>query len=384
MPTPAASFAHQGPRLVSTWSCPCDCERVSLTRLTIDDLRCIQRAELELHPRLNLFVGANGSGKTSLLEAVYCLGRGRSFRSRRLATLVRKGADCMRVVGEAHWQGQTVTLGLEARAGETRLKARGATAASAAALAEYHRPQVIDPDIHKLLEEGPGRRRRYLDWGVFHVEPLFLATWQRYHRAIKQRNAVLRARGADPLLRAWEEEVTVAGEALSLQRLEYLGRLEPVLREVGERLLGAAITLDYTRGWASKGTLAEALRADEDRDRRFGITHSGPHRADITTRVDGVAARDRVSRGQQKMLAAALVLAQLKAQGEGHGAGDVLLLDDPAAELDAHHLGRLLELVADLPAQLWVTSLAGQVPGLAAEGAMFHVEHGRIRPTATA
>lgn len=357
---------------------------MSLTRLTIDDLRCIERAELELHPRLNLFVGLNGSGKTSLLEAVYCLGRGRSFRSRRLATLVRKGAECLRVVAETRWQGQAVTLGLEARPGETRLRARGSAVASAAALAEFHRPQVIDPDIHKLLEEGPGRRRRYLDWGVFHVEPLFLATWQRYHRAIKQRNAVLRARGSDPILRAWEEEVSVAGEALTAQRLDYLNRLEPVLREVGERLLGAAITLDYGRGWSGKGTLAEALRADEERDRRFGVTHSGPHRADITTRVDGVLARDRVSRGQQKMLAAALVLAQLKAQGAGQGVGDVLLLDDPAAELDARHLARLLDLVADLPAQLWVTSLTAQVPGLAAEGAMFHVEHGSISPAATA
>jgi len=356
---------------------------VSLTRLTIDDLRCIRRTELELHPRLNVFVGANGSGKTSVLEAAYCLGRGRSFRSRRLTTLIRKGAECLRIVGETRRQGQTITLGLEARAGEIRLKARGATVASAAALAEYHRPQVIDPEIHKLLEEGPGRRRRYLDWGVFHVEPLFLATWQRYHRAIKQRNAVLRARGADTMLRAWEEEVSSAGEALSMQRLNYLSRLEPVLREVGAQLLGAAITLDYGRGWSGKGSLAEALRADEERDRRFGVTHSGPHRADITTRVDGVPARDRVSRGQQKMLAAALVLGQLKAQGEGTGSGEVLLLDDPAAELDAHHLARLLELVADLPAQLWVTSLTGQIPGLAVEGALFHVEQGSVSLTAT-
>lgn len=168
-----------------------------LTRLTIQDLRCIGAAELELHPRLNLFVGPNGSGKTSLLEAVYCLGRGRSFRTRRLATLIRKGSECLRVVGEARQTTDLVTLGLEARAGETRLRARGAAAASAATLAEYHRPQVIDPDIHKLLEEGPGRRRRYLDWGVFHVEPRFLETWQRYHRALKQRNAALRGRGSD-------------------------------------------------------------------------------------------------------------------------------------------------------------------------------------------
>lgn len=355
---------------------------MSLARLTIHEFRCIQTAELELHPRLNLFVGANGSGKTSLLEAVYCLGRGRSFRTRRLATLIRKGAESLRVVGETQRHTHTVVLGLEARSGETRMKVRGVAVASAAALAEYHRPQVIDPDIHKLLEEGPGRRRRYLDWGVFHVEPVFLETWQRYHRAIKQRNAVLRARGAQPLLRAWEEEVAVAGEVLTAQRVEYLSRLTPVLAEVGECLLGLPVSLAYHRGWTGNGPLVEALRADEERDRKFGITHSGPHRADITTRVGGVAARDRVSRGQQKMLAAALVLAQLKAQGGAEGEGDVLLLDDPAAELDGHHLARLLELVSDLPVQLWVTSLHPTVPGLAPDGALFHVEQGRIIPTA--
>ena len=357
---------------------------MSLTHLTIHDLRCIQAAELELHPRLNLFVGANGSGKTSLLEAVYCLGRGRSFRTRRLATLIRKGAESLRVVGETRQHGQSIVLGLEARSGETRMRVRGVAASSAAALAEYHRPQVIDPDIHKLLEEGPGRRRRYLDWGVFHVEPLFLETWQRYHRAIKQRNAVLRTRGAQPLLRAWEEEVAVAGEALTTQRIEYLSRLAPVLKEVGVRLLGLPVTLDYSRGWSGKGPLVEAIRADEERDRKVGMTHSGPHRADITTRVDGAAARDRVSRGQQKMLAAALVLAQLQAQGGAEGQGDVLLLDDPAAELDGDHLARLLEWVSALPVQLWVTSLHPTVPGLTPDGALFHVEQGRIIPTANA
>ncbi|MBS0376122.1 MAG: DNA replication/repair protein RecF [Proteobacteria bacterium] len=351
---------------------------MTLRRIEIDDFRCLAEVRLDLDPRYNLFVGPNASGKTSLLEALFFLGRGRSFRTRRLDRLVRQGREGFRVVGWTEAAGHTTVLGIGGDRRSTEIRIGGAAAGSAGELAHHFPPQVIDPEVHKLLEEGPHRRRRFLDWGVFHVEPTFLETWQRYHRALRQRNAGLKP-GADPeSARAWDPEILAAGTRLDEIRRSYLALLEPTLQAFGARLLGLPVALSYASGWAAGETLAEALERSSDRDRKLGVTHVGPHRADVTARVDGQVARERVSRGQQKLLAAALTLAQLAVQETRAPGTGALLLDDPAAELDAANLERLLDLVRELRVQLFVTALRPDLAGLGLPGAVFHVEHGRI------
>jgi len=350
-----------------------------LTWLQVEQFRCLQGVELELDPHFNLFVGPNASGKTSLLEALFFLGRGRSFRTRRLENLIRQGQKAFVIVGRTG-PGPGSTLGIRGSREGTEIRISGRAAQSAAELAEYFPPQVIDPEIHKLLEEGPGRRRRFLDWGVFHVEHAFLPTWQRYHKALRQRNAALKQELPDGAIAVWDPELGEAGEALHAQRQAYLARLNEPLARVGQRLLGLDVGLVYHRGWPEDLGLPESLKRDLDRDRRYKATQHGPHRADIVVRVEGHAAKDRVSRGQQKLLAAGLTLAQLELQESDRPGRAALLLDDPAAELDAANLGRLLDCVRGLSTQLIVTSLSANVAGLPEGGGMFHVEQGTIRP----
>ena len=355
---------------------------MALVSLTIDQFRCLEHVELGFDPKYNLFVGANASGKTSLLEAVFFLGRGRSFRSRRLERIIRQGQPDFTLVGRVQHGGPPVVLGVRGARGGTEIRVGGAPAQSAADLAVHFPPQVIDPEIHKLLEEGPSRRRRFLDWGVFHVEHQFMGVWQRYYRALKQRNAALRQRGSEALAAAWDGELVQAGEQLATLRDRYVALLEPDLVRIGRQLLDLEVTVVHHRGWAAEFTLAEALQQSAERDRRYQITQVGPHRGDITVRVEGHAARERVSRGQQKLLAAALTLAQLGLQDRMAPGRSALLLDDPAAELDATNLGRLVEVVQQLPVQLFVTSLRPDLVGLGRPGALFHVEQGRIAPAA--
>ena len=347
-----------------------------LVSLQLERFRCIHEATLGFDSRYNLIVGANASGKTSLLEALYFLGRGRSFRTRRLDRVIQQGQPDFLAVGKVVNPPVATMLGLRGTRGATEIRVAGAPASSAAELALHFPPQVIDPDVHKLLEEGPTRRRRFLDWGVFHVEPFFMDAWQRYHRALRQRTAALRGDAGG--VAAWNVELATAGELLAERRGAYLELLAPFVQNIGQQLLQHKVELAYQRGWAAGVPYSQALEEGRERDQRFGITHLGPHRADIAVRVDGVAAKERVSRGQQKLLAAGLILAQVALQETYTPGRTALLLDDPAAELDPENLERLVGVVRTLPVQLFVTSLRQDLPGFGAPGAMFHVERGVV------
>lgn len=353
---------------------------MSLERLGIESFRCIERAELELDDRCNLISGQNASGKTSLLEAIFFLGRGRSFRTARSDTLVRRGTHGFMLTGRVSVGGRSQPLGM--RVGVDGMEARfaGRPVTGIAELATLLPIQAIDPEVHRLVEGGPQERRRYLDWGVFHVEPNFVGDWRRFQRALRQRNAALRAGQPRAVVRAWDPELIEAGELVARQRSEYVEQLQPAVAAVSERLLGTRLELGLNRGWVAERSLGEALEVSWARDVERGQTHAGPHRADIAVRFEGLLARDRVSRGQQKLAAAALLLGQLKCDAEQGSSVAALLVDDPAAELDSSNLERLLGAIVELPAQLFVTALdpSNGALDLLPPARRFHVEHGSV------
>jgi DNA replication and repair protein RecF len=352
---------------------------MALGTFRAERFRCLASVELELDPGANLFIGPNASGKTSLLEAAFFLSRGRSFRSRQRAALIGRGDESFLIAGITAGSQQPVSLGVRATRGGTEWHVGGAVAGGIADLAAEFPAQVIDPEIHKLLEEGPNRRRRFLDWGVFHVEQNFLPTWRRYQRALRQRNAALKRDASDHDLGAWERELAASGEVLAAQRDAYLARIAGPLEAIGMALVDRGIALVHQPGWDADRPLLDALAGDRGRDRRYRATQFGPHRGDVVVQVGGRPAKDQVSRGQQKLVAAGLMLAQLEVQEQENPGRSALLLDDPAAELDAHNLARLMRIVQEVPAQLWVTALKPDIAGHLRQARMFHVEQGRFK-----
>jgi DNA replication and repair protein RecF len=356
---------------------------MSLIELAVEDLRCLQRAQLSLHSRHNLIWGSNGSGKTSLLEAIFLLGRGRSFRTRNSERLIRHGQQQLVVFGRTdgrvpHAVGVQVT-----RSGGTSARIDGSAASSLTGLSEAFPVQVIDPGVHKLVEEGGYRRRRWMDWAVFHVEPGFADLWVRYTRAVKQRNAALRKQPSQAL--AFDPEVARLGELIAESRRYVMEKLAPAWLESVGALSGLDVQLHYSRGWAQDVSLAQALTDARVRDQSKGLTHSGPHRADVLVRMAGRPAREVLSRGQQKLVAIAMTLAQIRLLQEQTAMKPTLLLDDPAAELDGPHLTRFIEQVSLLGCQLVLTSLQppSNVGALALFGQpdkVFHVEQGGVAP----
>ncbi len=359
-----------------------------VTRLEFSGFRCFERGQLHPGPGLNLLVGPNGSGKTSVLEALHLMAYGRSFRGRVRDGLVRSGEAALEVFVE--WQeagGRTRRAGLRhtGQGWEGRLDgaALGQLGDLCAALAVVS----FEPGSHALVMGPADSRRRFMDWGLFHVEPEFLPLWRRHARALKQRNSLLKSRVRDAQLDAWEAELASTGTALTLFRERYLSQLQPFLAAAGGALLPEAgeTVLRFMPGWRREElSLADALLLSRDRDLATGFTSVGPHRADWRIDHARIPGREALSRGQAKLTALSVLLAQAEHQAGIRADWPVIALDDLASELDRPHQQLVLRRLRDDGAQVLAT---GTEPpdGTAALGLsprMFHVEHGRLQPEA--
>ncbi len=349
-----------------------------LLAVQVENLRCLRNVDLQLDDRLTVITGPNAAGKTSVLEAIFFLGRGRSFRTRQLQRLVRTGTDAITLIGHIEAGNRPTLIGICASRDRTEAHIDGRRISSLAELATVFPVQVIDPNIHKLVEEGPGGRRRAIDWGTFHVEPAFAYDWQRFQRALRQRNAALRSQLSAASIKAWDGELIAAGDSMAQSRQRYFEQLEPEVRRTSELLAGAEAVPTLYQGWPTGECFEAALAQAWTKDVKTGTTTVGPHRADLRIRLEGHPARDRASRGQQKLIAAALVLSQLRILQRTSGNSGTLLLDDPAAELDSRHLAILMSQVRELGAQLIATTTSSSIAGLETPGARFHVEQGSV------
>lgn len=349
-----------------------------LCRLEIERFRCLSSANLEFAPTCNLITGANGSGKTSLLEAIFFLGSGRSFRSVGNDVLVQSSYEDFVIVGAVQDDFDSeVNMGINWSPSERQLRVSGREVNSFSEFALRFPVQAIDPDVHKLIEDGPKRRRQFIDWGVFHVEHSFKDTWRRYNRALKQRNSTLSSK-ASSRADIWNGELANQGTLIDQCRRRYLESLTPFIKKVGLSLLQDEVTIEYFQGWKRNLTFIEALQESQQSDLKRGVTTVGPHRADMLLKIGGETAKEKISRGQQKMLACTLILAQQAHKAAQSTPFPSLLLDDPAAELDVDNLHRLLQVVSELPVQLFVTALSLAGLEQLRHSKRFHIEGGVV------
>ena len=359
---------------------------VQIRRLRVNDLRRFREQEMAPAPGFNLIVGDNGSGKTSLLEAMHLMAHGRSFRGRVRDGLIRQGESALAVYVE--WQQADSTHRAGLRHSGSTWEAR-LDAGSVSHLGELCAALAVvsfEPGSHVLIHGSSESRRRFLDWGLFHVEPDFLPQWRRYTRALKQRNALLRSQRSNDQLDAWEHELAHSGELLSGYRAAYVAQLQPHLDEMVTSLFPSAghLELGLQPGWKSQDVpLADALLLSRERDHSQGHTTIGPHRADIRLQFTHLAGREHLSRGQAKLAALSLLLAQAAQLAAHEHAWPVLQLDDLASELDRHHQQRVLGYLHGCGAQVFVTGTEAPagLAGLGIEATTFHVEHGVLRQT---
>lgn len=352
-----------------------------LTRLEITHLRIIQALELEPRPGLNLFIGPNGSGKTSMLEAVHLLGTGRSFRSRSAQDLIQREQVELTVhalLGDE--SGGSTNVGVEKRFRGTRIRVAGEAVRSASTLAQRIPLVLVPPDSQRLLSDGSDLRRRFIDWGMFHVEPSYSRMHRDYRRALQQRNAQLQGGASTTALAPWNRELAETGEILHGIRARHLTEMLPRVATLVSELLSLEVSIHYYPGWSLEKSLEQSLGQGAARDLARGFTGSGPHRADLNFEVAGGAAQQVLSRGEAKLFCLSLWLAQAQDHLERAGRRPLILIDDLAAELDPGNRQRVFSALAQLGAQTFVTAVSEEVYRSCREAAAgFHVERGTVR-----
>jgi DNA replication and repair protein RecF len=356
-----------------------------LAELTIKHLRNISALTLEPSSTINLLLGDNGSGKTSVLEAIHLLALGRSFRTRSLKNVVQFEQQQLQVIAKTAHHQMPVGLqydienGLEIRLNNAPLK-------KLSELATELPLQFIPANCHQFFEQGPKYRRQLLDWGLFHVEPSFNFHWQSYKKVIQQRNSAIRQYKKTEEIQLWDSHLISHGEEINRQRVK---RLETLLAEFSHIFpqlcpdyANHDFSLKYRSGWTKGVSLQEAISSAIERDKQLGYTRSGPHAADWSFKVGGYDPSEIFSRGQQKLFFMALCMAQIKTTQQYH-AKSILLIDDISSELDVVHQEIILDKLSQLPVQTFISSTDNALAELMKNDAlfsMFHVKQGALIP----
>lgn len=338
----------------------------------IEHFRNIKHCSLKLTDGLNFIIGDNGAGKTSILEAMNYIARGQSFRTKNVSHIINQESEHFQLLARLE---SGSLLGMRRSSNEIIARLNSLPIKKLSTLAKSIPLFLITPNTHELIERGPEYRRRFIDWGLFHVEPHYAKTIREYRRVLKQRNAALRMNSTETVV--WDPGLIRCAEKVDDLRSNYINKITPVFLDLYEKLTDASqISIDYQSGWKQGKLFSDQLLKKMAIDSERGFTSIGPHRADINISVNGVAARDVLSRGQQKIAVIALILAQASLVTQTNR--PILLIDDLSSELDAEHQAQLLRMVRKLHSQIIITSVNSSILQMVDDYGLFHVEHGLV------
>lgn len=356
--------------------------------LKLSKFRNIDDLDLSLTSGFNFFCGGNGAGKTSLLESLYYLSRGRSFRASNYQKLIKNDSDRFLIYVELISNGNLVQIGFERdSSGLKRIKINGEVINSISEMVSCMTIIFLSSLSYEFFTEGPRIRRQYIDWLAFHVKPSFYEVWSQCQGILKQRNSAIKQQRTKEEVVVWDNELVYLSEQIDFLRNEIVTQLEQYLDRFARALLpNVDLSLQYERGWCQSLGLAAQLKEDLYKDRRLGYTQAGPHRADFKLVTDGAFISDRLSQGQLKVAIFALQLAMGEMLTKQTGKTPVYLLDDLASELDPKNRKLVVKELASAGAQVLVTGIVlEELRGAigVVDASVFHVEQGVISPAVT-
>jgi DNA replication and repair protein RecF len=353
-----------------------------LKQLHITNFRNLQNTQLIPSNGVNLLIGDNASGKTSLLEAIYYLSHIRSFRTQYVTDLIYRDSQYLQLLAKIETpESHIIPIGIRRSRNHSEIRLNKQSVKRVSDIASQFPVLAIHPDSYKLITGSPSQRRQYMDWGVFHVEHGFFTAWLRFRKALLQRNAALKARQKIDICQLWNKELNETAHYIHKLRHRYFEKLAPYLDQLLQQFfVNEDVEIVYKKGWPSNTELYDLLDENLLKDRSKGYTYYGPHRAEIVIKVNGQSAQTCISRGQQKTLVALMRLAQAMQFTDASQNSCVLLYDDLPAELDSNHRTDILAVLSTMKIQLFLTAIDRQQIDLSGwyEQSMFHVEHGVI------
>lgn len=353
-----------------------------IATLKADSVRNIEVFEGLPSKGVNLICGENGSGKTSVLEAIHLLSVGRSFRTHNIRRVIREQSERLSVFGTICDElNQPVPLGIERRlSGDVQVRIAG-DRAKIAESARLLPVIVMNHDAFQILSGGPKLRREFLDFGLFHVKHKFIAFWRKHQQSLRQRNAALRSCAHKSEIQSWDGALVSATEAITELRREYVGLFIPRVLSVLEELTDISnVRLTLYQGWPEKEGYQETLENNLNKDMELGYTHYGCHRADLYIKINKSPAHEFLSRGEQKLFAWAMRLTQGLLLNELQNKKPIYLLDDLPSELDQARCKLIGNQLKQTQAQLFITSIEQKpIDFLLGDNTkVFHVKHGVV------
>jgi len=356
---------------------------MSIQQLQIVNFRNISSLNISCDSKINIIYGLNGSGKTSVLEALFMLGTGKSFRSHLKSRIIQYEKPSLTLFTRLiHADDQVKSLGIEKSiAGDTKLRLQSNDVPSISEFAKLLPLQLLHPHSYELLEGGSKPRRQFIDWGVFHVEHQFHQLWSELQRILKQRNAAIKSQLPRNQIQLWDVELVRLSEAVDCLRQEYCLQLTPIFLQILAQITDIPdVDVTYYSGWSQRLSFAEQLTQRLTADIQSGYTLVGPHRADLKLSVAGVPAQDALSRGQQKLLVFAMRFAQAQLLQQQTSKKAIFLIDDLPSELDMEHQAKLFLLIQQLSEtnQFFLTGVQQQNFDTLVNAKLFHVKQGEI------
>ena len=352
---------------------------MAISQLSLTDFRNLRSTTLDFSSQFNFVCGDNGSGKTSLLEAIYVLCQAHSFRTHHLKQCINHDKNGFLLFGRF----DDHKTGLAKSDNRLEIHINGESIKRRSELVRRTPVNIVNADSFVLMEGPPQKRRAFIDWCMFHVEPGYADHWRLFQHALRQRNKLLKSRQDIKLLDYWDQHLVGPCLSLNAMRRDYCKKLQDLVEvELSDILSGISLKLEYEQGWPDDHSLEDVLKNNRERDIRSGFTHAGIHRGDLRFMSQGKNAREILSRGQGKRLCLALLLAALKIVMKSRQSRIILLIDDLHSELDKDARKIVYRQLVEMDLQMFISNIDCAVPEVikGKEIKLFHVEHGIIRP----
>jgi DNA replication and repair protein RecF len=358
-----------------------------IKKLELYDFRNYEKQTLQFHEKVNIILGKNGQGKSNLLEAIYILSMGKSFRTQRDVDMIRFGADFLRVCGSFEKEKRDTEIEVIISGEEKKFRVDGFLGSKNADLLENAYMVVFSPEDMRIIKEDPERRRRFIDHELFQIRPLYYKELSRYKKSLLHRNALLKeVVPSDDMLDVWDEHLFRYGAKIIRERNGFIDKMKIISREIHDAVTNGReeLSLSYEPDIAfsedereQREIFLKRLRACRETDKARGYTGAGPHRDDMALSIGGVDVRRFGSQGQQRTAALSLKLAEVRIIKEETGEDAVVLLDDVLSELDWERRRFLIKSLSDKQIFISAAEMRADIGENLSAGCVYLVSDGR-------